>query len=467
MHRPHLTDSRLTESRLTTPLVARTRCEDFRVEEIPAYEPTGEGEHACIEIEKRGIPTSEAVKRIARALGVRPAAIGHAGLKDARAVTRQRLTVVGVTDADVQALELNLERDGVRVLSATRTQGKLRIGHTNGNRFEIVLRGMAEGDETRVEGELRGGLDDLARRGVPGWFGAQRYGHRGDSGAIGIALVRGEWHEAFDLMCGRPGPRDFGRVLEARQLYDAGDFAGAAALWPRSYREPRAICAALAKRARELAAADLETADLEAADLEAIVRRLDRTELRLLVSAAQSLLFDRVLARRMPNVERLLDGDVVRFATSNGGFVVERAADEQHRADAFEISPSGPMFGAKEQRPTGAALELEESVLSEAGLTRDHFAASGPLSCSGARRPLRTKLTEPGVDAGRDDLGPFVRLRFALAPGVFATTVLDELTGGTLRVVERDERPADLDTAGGSSGSGHPGDTARSIDHVD
>ncbi|WP_419186322.1 tRNA pseudouridine(13) synthase TruD [Rohdeia mirabilis] len=423
--RPHL-----TKSRLTTPLVARTRCEDFRVEEIPAYEPTGEGEHACIEIEKRGIPTSEAIVRIARALGVRPSAVGHAGLKDARAVTRQRLTVVGVASADVEALELDLERDGVRVLGATRTQGKLRIGHTNGNRFEIVLRGTAEGEEARVATELRAGLDDLARRGVPGWFGAQRYGHRGDSGEIGIALVRGAWREAFDLMCGRPGPRDFGRVLEARQLYDAGDFAGAAALWPRSYREPRAICAALAKDGR----------GLEGADPEAIVRRLDRTQLRLLVSAAQSLLFDRVLARRMPHVERLLDGDVVRFATSNGGFVVERAADEQHRADAFEISPSGPLFGAKEQRPTGAALELEEAVLGEAGLTREHFAASGPLSCSGARRPLRTKLTEPDVDAGRDDLGPFVRLRFALAPGVFATTVLDELTGGALRVVERDER---------------------------
>lgn len=423
---------RILDPDATTPLVARARCEDFRVEELPAYEPTDEGEHVCVAIEKRGIATPEAVRRLARAAGVRPSAIGHAGLKDARAVAVQRLTVGGGDPERLAGLEL----PGLRVLWARRTRAKLQMGHTHGNRFELVVRGLAHDDALERLGR---GLETLARRGVPGWFGSQRFGHRGDSGAIGIALLTGAWREALDLVCGRPGVHDFGAVLEARELYASGAYERAARAWPRSYRDARAICTALARGED---------------DLERVVGRIDRNMLRLFASAAQSLLFNRVLERRMPHIERLRDGDVVRFATSNGGFVVERAADEQERADAFEISPTGPMFGAKEQRPFADALALEEQVLAEFRLERDDFAARGHLYCAGTRRPLRTRLLDPRVEAGRDDLGPFARLSFVLGPGVYATTVLDELTGGDLVVVERDdeaqsvlERTAALRTA--------------------
>src|SRR5689334_25352268 len=82
----------------------KRRDEDFFVQEVPLYEPSGSGEHVYAEIQKVGLTTFEAVKRIADALRVPTGDIGYAGLKDARAVTRQVISVRGTTEQAVMAL---------------------------------------------------------------------------------------------------------------------------------------------------------------------------------------------------------------------------------------------------------------------------------------------------------------------------------------------------------------------------
>src|SRR5205823_1969041 len=79
----------------------KQRAEDFFVQEIPLYEPSGDGEHVYCEIQKVGLTTFEAVDRIARALHVSPRDIGYAGLKDARAVSRQVLSIQGTSEQAV------------------------------------------------------------------------------------------------------------------------------------------------------------------------------------------------------------------------------------------------------------------------------------------------------------------------------------------------------------------------------
>jgi len=44
--------------------------EDFIVEEIPAYLPSGEGEHTMALVRKQGLTTVEAARRIGRTLGL-------------------------------------------------------------------------------------------------------------------------------------------------------------------------------------------------------------------------------------------------------------------------------------------------------------------------------------------------------------------------------------------------------------
>ncbi len=74
----------------------RVACEDFIVEERPAYAPSGAGEHTFFAVEKRDLSTPLLVKELARALELSPQLISYSGLKDARAVARQVLSVQGV-----------------------------------------------------------------------------------------------------------------------------------------------------------------------------------------------------------------------------------------------------------------------------------------------------------------------------------------------------------------------------------
>jgi tRNA pseudouridine13 synthase len=177
----------LTENLPGTGGLLKSEPEDFVVEEIPAYAPSGEGTHLFLQVEKRGITTQEMVRRIARELGVDPDDIGTAGQKDRQAVARQ---VVSVPATDI-ARASNLKLEGVEVLSAARHQNKLRTGHLRGNRFTITLRGVGEEAEARA----RAILDALVVSWLPNRFGVQRFGVQGDNAEVGRGIVLGGRHE--------------------------------------------------------------------------------------------------------------------------------------------------------------------------------------------------------------------------------------------------------------------------------
>jgi tRNA pseudouridine13 synthase len=174
------------------PLLAgklRTEPEDFFVDEVLGFEPSGAGEHAFVRIEKTGANTEWVARRLAEKAGVAAVAIGYSGLKDRHAVTRQSFSVhlPGRADPDWSALAI----PGVRVLSATRHERKLKRGSHRGNRFRIRVRDV---DGSRDVAEQR--IDAIRTRGVPNYFGEQRFGREDGN----IARAR-------ELFAGRRLPR--------------------------------------------------------------------------------------------------------------------------------------------------------------------------------------------------------------------------------------------------------------------
>lgn len=165
--------------------VLRAEPADFRVDEQLGFEPSGRGEHAFIVVEKTGANTEWVARELARAAGIAPLAVGFAGLKDRHAVTRQAFTLqlAGRPDPDWSTLAI----EGVRVLSATRHDRKLRRGAHRGNRFRIVLRDV-RGEREAVEQRLA----TIAARGVPNYFGEQRFGRDGGNLALATRLFAGE-----------------------------------------------------------------------------------------------------------------------------------------------------------------------------------------------------------------------------------------------------------------------------------
>ncbi|MDF1564154.1 MAG: tRNA pseudouridine(13) synthase TruD [Deltaproteobacteria bacterium] len=159
--------------------------EDFVVEELPAYLPSGEGDHLYLWVQKRGRTTQEVAALLATTFGVREREVGHAGQKDRQAVTRQWFSLPRPRAEG--ALEASPEDEAVTILERRLHRNKLKTGHLRGNRFWLRLRGAAP-DREAAEAILR----DLERRGVPNYYGEQRFGRDGRNPELGRQVLRGE-----------------------------------------------------------------------------------------------------------------------------------------------------------------------------------------------------------------------------------------------------------------------------------
>src|SRR5476651_2011038 len=124
----------------------KTLPEDFEVEEIPAYEPSGQGDFLYLWIEKRDMGAEYFTRQIARRLDLPVGEVGTAGLKDRHAVTRQMVSVPVRAESQLA----KLDGDGVKVLSVSRHGNKLKAGHLHGNRFRILIRDVDPAADERI-----------------------------------------------------------------------------------------------------------------------------------------------------------------------------------------------------------------------------------------------------------------------------------------------------------------------------
>lgn len=394
---------------------------DFVVDELPLYPADGAGTHTYFLVEKAGLTTAQAVHDIAVKLGVRRHDIGYAGLKDSRAVTRQWMSIEHVPPERVAAIEM----PRLRILETTCHGNKLKIGHLRGNQFHIKVRGHFD-DQLAL---IQDGLATLVRRGVPNYYGPQRFGYRGDSWRIGRAMLLGQTEEAIDLMLGAPTEHDHGDVRKARKFYEKGDFEKALHAWPRLFINERRMLGAILRSGGKKRKA---------------IYALDKWTKAFFVSAYQSVLFNRIVAQRLPTgLDRLLPGDLAWLHANGAVFHVEDLGREQPRCDAFDISPTGPLFGYRCTEPTDEPLAMEQAVLESEGLTRDAF-RNGPVRTKGGRRPLRFPVHDGKAELGADEHGSYVALQFVLPRGCYATAVLTELFELALGTDDEDPAVDDL-----------------------
>jgi tRNA pseudouridine13 synthase len=240
--------------------------------------------------------------------------------------------------------------EGYEIVAAHRHDRKLRRGALQGNRFDVLLTDCtAAPDVELTSSTVEQHLQVLRLRGVPNYFGPQRFG------------------------------RDAGNLLRARTWAESGD-------------DPRA----------------------------------DRSQRSFALSAARSLIFNTVLARRVraETWDRLLPGDIANFDDGATVFAVA-AVDEalQARASRGEIHPTGPLWGRGGSLAAGAAVdELEAQAAEECAPLPQWLLAEGLES---QRRPLR--LMPRDLQAQWQAQERQLRIGFTLGAGAFATTVLAEL----------------------------------------
>jgi len=400
---------------------------DFLVEEIPLYEASGTGSHTYAFIEKYGIGTREALGRIARALDVPQRNIGSAGLKDVHAVTRQWISVEHVGPERLAKLDV----PNINLLKVTRHTNKLKPGHLTGNRFIIRLRKLtvpAE-DAARTAEQI---FSILAQKGLPNYFGPQRFGNRNDNPLLGKAVIGNDANGFIDLFLGAPQEGiDSPATFRARTRYGEGHYQEALSAWPGQQIEPCRALRALIK---------------SQGDKKRAFYAVDKHLKGFFVSAYQSKLFNRVLAARMPEIDTLLLGDMAWKHVNGACFQVEDAATEQPRCERFEISPTGPLFGQRTTRLTGPAGDIENPILETEGLGEDQFRQMKRLGARGGRRPLRIQPKHTSVATEQDEFGPYLELHFELPPGSYATTLIAEITKDPTNENTTNPTPDDPDT---------------------
>ncbi|MEF8883854.1 MAG: tRNA pseudouridine(13) synthase TruD [Haloarculaceae archaeon] len=427
----------------------RTEPEDFRVEEIEAFDPEplesdpGAYPHVLCRVTLRSWDTNDFASALSDALGVSRERVSWAGTKDKHAVTTQLFSVADADPDDLRAVELG-DAD-VELLG--RTGRKILFGDLAGNAFEIRVRDAeAPGNAPAVTADLAafatGGAGDPLETGdatqtegatgttigVPNYFGQQRFGsERPVTHEVGLEVVRGNWKGAVLAYVGNPHEREPERTREARTYVDeTEDWQGALERLPDWLGYERSICHRLVENGADGPAAFRDA-------LEAVPANLQR----LFVNAAQSFAFNRTLSARLDRglpVHEPVAGDVVCFrdADAPDDFplpdtdriqrVSERRLDTVRRhCERGRAFVTAPLVGTETDLADGEPGAIERDVLDDLGLSPADFDLPGEFHSEGTRRAILLR-TDLRIDRDGDALG----FDFALPKGAYATVVLRE-----------------------------------------
>lgn len=177
----------ITEALPGTGGTLKSMAADFVVEELPLYDLAGEGEHIYLRVMREGWTTRRLQTRLAQLFGLPEWSVGFAGLKDRHARATQYFSL-HLPNAAEETVGRRVKQElGVTVESVRRHRNKLRTGHLRGNRFRILLRQPRENALDRA----RSIAGILQQRGLPNYYGSQRFGAKGDNALLGLGVLHG------------------------------------------------------------------------------------------------------------------------------------------------------------------------------------------------------------------------------------------------------------------------------------
>jgi tRNA pseudouridine13 synthase len=393
----------------------RTINEDFYVEEIPETPPSGEGPNTWIWIEKNSRTTLDVVLDIARELKINRKQMGFAGMKDKRAITRQWICISNKTPEELQGLEDKLHH--VKIINIVPNQKKLRMGQLIGNKFRLMVRDV--GDTEPAAQEATKILNELEKRGVPNYYGFQRFGKdRPNTHLVGKALIKGGVKDAVDRYIGHPYDTEPRHIQEARRFYDQGELEESLESMPSGMRYEKMMLRTLIKEKNKRGEL-VENSYIRA------LRSLPKPLSRMFVHAYQSYLFNRAVSERSKlGIDQYVEGDIL---IDNEEHLIHEFSREEINQEIknFQAHPSAPLYGSKVPLAGGKLGEMEQKILDEENLKLDDFEVPQmpKLGSHGIRRAMRFRIWDVAAEATEEG----VLLSFSIPKGCYATSVLREV----------------------------------------
>ena len=411
----------------------RKRLEDFVVEEIlsngliatvhpETREICGEGSHLLCTLVKKGWDTLLIIKEIAKQLGVNPKIVKYAGLKDAKAVTAQHISIRGIKPQ--QILKINIKNARITPIAWVKTPISSQV--LLGNRFTITIReiGLARGEVaeriTQIMDEI-GGYGGMAN-----FFSYQRFGaFRPITHLVGKQIVKGNYEKAVKILLAYVSPHESEKARKAREfLSETWDYSRALRLMPKSLYYERVALKWLARHPN---------------DYYGCLKRLPTKLLRLFVHAYQAYLFNTFLSQRLAQMKephRPRPGDYVALLDQKGLPYKNLVAGEENLKEVEKLVERGraclalPLIGAKQKTSGGEQGEIESEILKKEEVTPIDFKLAGlpEARSSGGLRPAFTPIKDFQIMSICQENGTTkATMQFTLIKGSYATTLLREI----------------------------------------
>jgi tRNA pseudouridine13 synthase len=403
-------------------LVDGTKAEVGKAEIPP---PTGIGRYLVCSLIKRDWDTLLAIRKVAKRLGISGDRIRIAGIKDARALTAQHITISRTTPAEISQVKIQDITLRPLYYSNIKLSSKLLLG----NRFHILIRGVSHAASIinrRIE-KVQSELSNIG--GLPNFFGHQRFGTiRPNTHLVGRFLVQEDLEKAALAYLAESSLHEHPESREARQrLHETEDFKEALRTFPRRLKYERMMLSHLATQPRDLLGA---------------FRRLPLTLRRLFVQAYQSFLFNRFLSKRIRREIPLNTAQAGDYAVKLDSIGLPTASFTQATAqslqsvqksiDENEMCIALPLIGFEQNPSAGVQGEIEEEILETESLTPDDFRISSlpEISSRGGLRTALTPIINLSIEElSKDSANPSSRalkLGFMLHRGCYATVLLRE-----------------------------------------
>lgn len=376
---------------------------------------------------KRNWDMLAAVKVVADQLDIAVQRIAIAGIKDAKAVTAQHVTIEGTSFEDVQKVNAK----DIELYPVGYVRNKLSAFYLLGNSFRIVISSINQ-TGSAINKRIGQTVEEIKLfGGVPNFFGHQRFGTtRPITHLVGKAIVKGDFRKAVMLFLAKPSPREHFASRKAREeLRVTQDFKQAFCNFPRQLRYERFMLKRLAEKSDDYVGA---------------FRRLPVKLQELFVQAYQSYLFNKFLSGRIVagfRLDRAEVGDYVVNVERSGlpMTVMHKTVDANALNEINEKIKAGkmrtalPLVGFKQSTSQGAQGEIEKQILEKEGVSLENFKIE-MLPELTTRGELRTAITPLNnflldeISRDTDNLAKYkAKLSFTLFRGSYATIVLREL----------------------------------------
>ncbi len=421
----------------------RGAVEDFQVEELlvdgskaqvgsPDKEPLALGASLdqrqsyllCV-LAKQNWDTLIAVKNVARQLGLGQNSLQIAGIKDAKAVTAQYVSIENFAIEDIDKVNIK----GVQLRPVGYLRNPLSLFYLLGNHFKIKITDIPPRDFDVVNMKINQTIEEVTQLGgIPNYFGHQRFGTtRPITHYVGKAILENNFEEAALLFLAKPSPDEHPETRNARmELQQTRNFTAALECYPKQLRYERLMLKYLTENPNEY---------LKAFNVLPLKLQV------LFVQAYQSYLFNRFLSERVKAglpLNSVEIGDFVVGIERTGLPMVNmpQIVTAQNQTKINEALSTGkmrlalPIVGFKQKLSSGAMGELEQRVLQQENVNMNNFriTANSRLGNRGSLRAALTLVKDfKHIDTSKNIDGLSVTITFTLLRGCYATVLLREI----------------------------------------